>query len=368
VADLVALVLPGGPAFVEELERAWDAGHAVLPLDPRLPRSVLDDLIGSLRPSRVVDEHGEHRLHGGQPVEAGDALVVATSGSTGTPKGVVHTHDSVAASAGATNAGLGTDPATDRFVCCMPVNHVAGLSVVTRALLSGTPLEVHPSFDATEVERAARERGATITTMVPTALLRIDPSLYRRIVVGGAAPPDDLPPNVLVSYGMTETGSAITYDGVPLPGGEVRVVDGEIHVRGPMLFRAYRDGRDPKDTDGWFATGDQGELVDGVLRVLGRGDDLIITGGENVWPTTVEWALHAHPAVAEVAVVGRPDPAWGQKLTALVVPTDPADPPTLDELRAWAKERLPGYAAPRALELVESLPRTLLGKIQRREV
>jgi O-succinylbenzoic acid--CoA ligase len=368
VPDLVALVLPGGPAFVDELQRAWDAGDAVLPLDPRLPRSVLDDLIAALRPGRVVDEAGEAQLPDGAPVEDGDALVVATSGSTGTPKGVVHTRESVAASAGATNAGLGTDPATDRFVCCMPVNHVAGLSVVTRALLSGTPLEVHPTFDAAEVERAARDRGATITTMVPTALLRVDATLYRRIVVGGAAPPDELPANVLVSYGMTETGSAITYDGVPLPGGEVRVADGEIHVRGPMLFRAYRDGRDPKDAAGWFATGDQGEIVDGVLHVHGRADDLIITGGENVWPTSVEWVLHEHPAVAEVVVVGRPDAEWGQRVTALVVPADPAAPPTLEELRAWAKARVPAYAAPHALELVDSLPRTLLGKVQRREV
>lgn len=366
--ELVALVLPGGPAFVQELQRAWNAGDAVLPLDPRLPHTVLDDLIAALHPSRIVDATGETQLSDGEPVEEGDALVVATSGSTGTPKGVVHTHASVAASADATNVGLGTDPTTDRFLGCMPVNHVAGLSVVTRALRSGTPLEILPAFDAAEVERAARERGATITTVVPTALLRIDAALYRRIVVGGAAPPDRLPPNVLVSYGMTETGSAVTYDGVPLPGAEVRVVDGEIHVRGPMLFRAYRDGRDPKDGEGWFATADRGELVDGVLQVHGRGDDVIITGGENVWPTRVEWALHDHPDVRDVAVVGRPDPEWGQRVTALVVPTDPAAPPALDALRAWVKERLPAYAAPQALELVDQLPRTLLGKIQRREV
>ncbi|HLM29265.1 MAG TPA: fatty acid--CoA ligase family protein, partial [Acidimicrobiales bacterium] len=240
--------------------------------------------------------------------------------------------------------------------------------VVTRALLSGTPLEVLPAFDADEVERAARQRGATITTVVPTALLRIDAGLYRRIVVGGAAPPDQLPPNVLVSYGMTETGSAITYDGVPLSGAEVRVVDGEIQVRGPMLFRTYRDGRDPKDAAGWFATGDQGELADGVLRVLGRADDLIITGGENVWPTRVEWALHDHPGVDDVAVVGRPDPEWGQRVTALVVAAEPGSPPSLDALRDWVEERLPAYAVPRALEIVDALPRTLLGKIQRREV
>lgn len=370
VPDLVALLLPGGPAFVDALVRTWDEGNAVLPLDPRLPRPALDTLLTALRPAVVVDEHGQrHRRDDGLPVAPGDAVVVATSGSTGTPKGVIHTHASVAASATATNAGIGTDPATDRFLCCMPLNHVAGLSVVTRALLSGTPLEVLAAFDAVEVERAARERGATITTMVPTALLRIDASLYRRIVVGGAAPPETLPPNVLVSYGLTETGSAIAYDGWPHPGVEVRVVDGEIHVRGPMLLRAYRDGTDPKDADGWFATGDRGALGDdGRLAVHGRADDLIITGGENVWPATVEWALHDHPDVADVAVVGRPDPEWGQVVTALVVPARPATPPSLDGLRVWVKDRLPAHCAPRRLEVVTEVPRTLLGKVRRQDV
>ena len=371
--DLVALLLPGGPAFVDELQRAWDNGDAVLPLDPRLPQPVLQDLLDSLRPSWLVDAPGDRRsVDGGEPVDEGDAFVIATSGSTGRPKGVVHTHASVAASAHATNRGIGTDPTRDRFLCCMPLNHVAGLSVVTRALLSGTPLEVLPGFDADEVEAAARERGATITTMVPTALLRIDASLYRRIVVGGAAPPDELPPNVLVSYGLTETGSAIAYDGRALEGGELRLVapddrgPSEIQVRGPMLFRVYRDGSDPKDADGWFSTSDAGEFdTDGRLRVLGRRDDAINTGGEKVWPAGVEWALHDHPEVAEVAVIGRPDPEWGQVVVALIVPTDPASPPTLTDLRTWAKERLPAYAAPRQLEIVDQLPRTPLGKIRR---
>jgi O-succinylbenzoic acid--CoA ligase len=368
VHQLVAIALPGGPAFVDELRRAWDAGDAVLPLDPRLPAATSVRLLELLAPACVVDDHGRQRLDGGRPVDPGDALVVATSGSTGDPKGVVHTHESVAASAHATNRGIGTDPATDRMLACMPLNHVAGLSVVTRALASGTPLEVHPRFDADAVEEAARERGVTITTMVPTALLRVDAGLFRRIVVGGAAPPDELPANVLVSYGLTETGSAIAYDGHALEGGEIRVVDGEIEVRGPMLFRCYRDGSDPKDADGWFATGDRGALDDdGRLQVLGRADDLIITGGENVWPTPVEWVLHDHPRVAEVAVVGRPDPEWGARVVAVVVPADPAAPPTLDELRSWARERLPTHAAPRELVVVDELPRTLVGKVLRRE-
>ena len=131
-------------------------------------------------------------------------------------------------------------------------------------------------------------------SLVPTALRRIDPSLFRVIVLGGAAPPEALPPNVVTTYGMTETGSGVVYDGVPLDGVEVAVDedDGSIMLRGPMLLRCYRDGTDPKHSGGWLTTGDIGELdADGRLVVHGRRGDLIITGGENVWPDPVEQVL-----------------------------------------------------------------------------
>lgn len=364
--DLVAVALTG-PEFVTVLRRAWDDGDAVLPIDPRLPPAAMTGTIEALRPTRMVDDQGdETALPGGEPVEDGDALVVPTSGSTGAPKGVVHTHATVRASALATSTALGVDPANDRWLCCLPVSHIAGLSVITRALTLDVPLEVHTGFDAAAVTDAAR-RGATLTTVVPTALARFDPTVFRAIVVGGSAPPAVIPPNCRISYGLTETGSAVAYDGYALPGVELRAIDGEIQVRGPMLLRGYRDGTTPVDADGWLHTDDAGVVhPDGRLEVHGRRGDLIITGGENVWPTPVERVLHDHPALAEVAVVGRPDAEWGQVVTAVVVPLDATHPPTLDELRSHVKATLPAYCAPRRLELVDALPRTLLGKVQRR--
>jgi O-succinylbenzoic acid--CoA ligase len=174
-----------------------------------------------------------------------------------------------------------------------------------------------------------------------------------------------LPSNVVRTYGMTETGSGIAYDGRPLAGVELRIVDGEIHVRGPQLLRCYRDGTDPKDDNGWFATGDAGTITDGVLHVDGRIGDVINTGGEKVWPIAVERSIEGCAGVAEVAIAGRPDEEWGQRVVAFVVPTDAHNPPSLDALRAKVKETLPAYCAPKELVLTDALPRTASGKIQR---
>jgi o-succinylbenzoate---CoA ligase len=355
---LIVLEARGTGSFVDRLQRAWDEGDAVFPLDPRLPAPARDRLLAAVRPDDGVDD--------------GDALVVATSGTTGEPKAAVLTHDAVAASARATSERLAVDPAADRWLACLPLAHVGGLSVVTRALVTGMPLTVHDGFDPAAVERAATgPNRCTLVSLVPTALRRADTAAFRHVVLGGSAMPPDLPPNAVATYGMTETGSGVVYDGRPLAGVELRVVggqvEGQIHVRGPMLLRAYRDGTDPKDADGWFPTGDAGEwdATAQRLSVFGRTGDLIVTGGENVWPVAVERVLSRHPGVRDVAVVGRPDPEWGHRVAALVVPENPADPPTLDGLRNTAKTELPAYAAPRELDLVEALPRTPLGKVAR---
>jgi O-succinylbenzoic acid--CoA ligase len=349
--------MPGGPAFVEALQRAWDDGDAVLPVDTRLPQPAIDRLLASMR----LDE----------PVEEGDALVVATSGTSGEPKGVVLTHDAVRASAMATSARLDVDAQHDRWLACLPLGHIGGLSVVTRALATNTALVVHDGFDAARVADSVATDGITLVSLVATALRRVDTSRFRVVVLGGSAPPDDLPPNAVTTYGMTETGSGVVYDGVPLDNVEVRVPpSGEILVRGPMLLRTYRDGTDPKDDDGWFPTGDLGELDTETdrLRVFGRAGELIITGGENVWPEAVEAILSGQPGVGDVAVVGRDDAEWGQRVVAIVVPSDASRPPALDGLRSAVKERIGAWAAPRDIELVEVIPRTALGKVRRRDL
>jgi len=339
---LVAIDRPGGPDFVDELQRIWAAGDAAFPVDQRLPAPAKQELLTSMRV--------------GETVEPGDALVVATSGSTGTPKGVVLTHDAVAASAESTSARLSVGP-DDHWLACLPLSHVGGLSVVTRSIHTNTRLTIHPAFDAD----AAMGSGATLVSLVGTALARVDATRFRAIVLGGSRPPADRPPNSVATYGMTETGSGVVYDGVPLDGVEVRIVDGEVQLRGPMLLRSYRDGSDPKDADGWLATGDLGRwLDDGRLHVDGRRGDLIITGGENVWPEAVERALKTHPSVDDVIVRGHSDSEWGQIVEAVVATSDTAL--TLDALRAHVKETSPAFMAPKRLTVVDAVPRTALGK------
>jgi O-succinylbenzoic acid--CoA ligase len=285
--------------------------------------------------------------------------VVATSGTTGTAKGVVLTHSAVEASARATSRRLAVG-ADDHWLACLPLSHVGGLSVVTRALVTDTALTVHPEFDPTLVQGS----DATLVSLVATALTRIDPTQFRVIVLGGGRPPADGPVNVVSTYGMTETGSGVVYDGIPLDGVEAQIRSGEIELRGPMLLRAYRDGTDPKDADGWLQTGDMGRwLDDGRLHIDGRRDDMIITGGENVWPEAVETVLRTHPAIADVLVRGRPDPEWGDIVEAVVVPA--GTPPSLADLRKHVKLSHPSFLAPKSLVLVDSLPRTSIGKLRR---
>lgn len=343
---LVAIDKPGGPDFVDELQRIWDAGDAAFPVDQRLPPPTKAALLSAMRV--------------GEPVEPGDALVVATSGSTGEPKGVILTHDAVATSAEATSRRLSVT-ADDHWLACLPLSHVGGLSVITRALHTGSRLTVLPGFD----EQAVNTSGANLVSLVATTLPRVDAERFRLIVLGGSRPPMDRPANSVTTYGMTETGSGVVYDGMPLDGVEVMIDDdAQIRLRGPMLLRCYRDGTVPLEDGGWLPTGDLGRwLDDGRLHVDGRKGDLIITGGENVWPEAVEAALADHPDIAEVMVRGVADSEWGQLVVATIVPGESV--PTLESVRSHVKRRHPGFMAPRRIEIVTSLPRTGIGKLRR---
>lgn len=366
--DLTALAVPAGPRFVEALRSEWDRGAAVCPVDDRLEPPERDRVLAALAPTHVVDERGaRRRWPGGRPVLDGDAVVVATSGTSGFPKGVVLTHDALAASARLTSDRLMIDPASDRWLCCLPVAHIGGLSVITRALLTGTALTVHDRFDPAAVEAAARVERVTRVSLVTRALVQIDPALFTTVLLGGAAPPAQRPPNVIATYGSTETGSGVVYDRRPLDGVDLRTDDeGQLWVRSPTLFRCYRDGTDPKTPDGWFPTGDAATIDDGgLLHVYGRLAEVIVTGGEKVWPARLEPLIAQLPGVAGVVVVGLAHPEWGQEVVARIERHPRTPPPTLAEVRAAVRADLPSWWAPRRVEYVDRLPRTSLGKLKR---
>ncbi len=387
MGELIAIDGPAGDAFIDVLVESWDAGAAIAPIDPRLPDGPRRAVIEAIRPTVLVrlgaDGSVERRpVAIGEPVDDGDALVIATSGTSGVPKAVIHTHGSIEASARATSKALAVEPASDRWLACLPLAHIGGLSVVLRALVTDTPLTVHPTFDAAAVIEAATDGGATLVSLVTRALNQVPAELFRTVLIGGAAPPDDLPSNVIPTYGMTETGSGVVYGRRILDGCEIGLVDddghqvhragvtGAIHVRGAMLFRGYRDGPTPFVDGGWFPTGDLGRWrTDGSLAVEGRAADVIVTGGEKVWPGPIEALLTGRRDIVEAAVIGRPDADWGHRVVAVVVPTDPADPPTLEQIRTAVTDRLPSWWAPKELIVqTDPLPRTALGKLQRRAV
>ena len=372
--ELVLLDVPAGDAYVVAIKSVLDNGDAFAPIDPRLPPAERRRVIEALRPTAVIASDGTRSpLSGGRPVEPGDAMVMTTSGTTGLPKPVVHTVSSIAASALATSCALDIDPASDRWLACLPLAHIGGMSVVLRSLLTGTPVTVLPGFDAETVTELALSGGVTRVSLVTKALRTIDPSLFRTVLLGGAAPPADRPANCIATYGMTETGSGVVYEKRALDSVELRIDEtGGIWVRGPMLLRAYRmyaDDIDPKTADGWFPTGDAGGFnADGSLFVSGRVGDVIVSGGEKIWPELVETLLGRHPLVAEAAISGQPDADWGSVVVAHVIPADPANPPNLDDLRAFVKESLPAWYAPKRLRLHVSLPRTGSGKVRRSEL
>jgi acyl-CoA synthetase (AMP-forming)/AMP-acid ligase II len=374
---LHAVVLPPGPRLLRALAAALDGGPAVCPLSPELPAPTLDAMLEALAPDAVETEDGlaPYRAAGEHaPPADGTAVLIATSGSTGAPKFVELAAAALRHSAAGTLARIEAAPG-DRWLCCVPTSHISGVQVLVRSLLAGTDPIITPRFGTAAVAAAGRAH----ISLVPTQLRRLldagaDLSRLGAIVLGGAAAAPGLlaearerGARVFTTYGMSETCGGCVYDGTPLDGMRAELgADGRIRLAGPSLFTGYR--LRPEQTaavrDGeWFVTQDLGALEDGRLRVRGRIDDVINTGGEKVVAGEVATALSRHPKVRDVVVVGRPDPEWGERVTAVVVPA--ADAPGLPELRAFVRETMPAAAAPRELELVEAIPLLASGKPDR---
>jgi O-succinylbenzoic acid--CoA ligase len=369
-------VVPASPATVPVLLAAVAAaldgtGPAVLPVDPRG-----GDGDGAAVPDDV-------------------ALLVRTSGSTGAPREVMLTAAALRASAAATERALA---GPGRWLLPLPPAHVAGLQVLVRSVVAGTVPEVltGPFRPEAFAEAAARlDGGPRYTSLVPTQVHRLLASpagtaaltSFDAVLLGGAAAPETLVTaartagaRVVTTYGMSETCGGCVYDGVPLDGVEVDLdPDGRIRIAGPVLAAGYRDRPDLdaeafEDVDGrrrlrtsdlgrWLPAPDGGPAR---LQVLGRADDVLVTGGEKVAPAAVERALAGRPGVGEVLVVGVPDPEWGQALVALVVPAAGSPGPDLADLRATAAAEAGRAAAPRYLVTVPALPLRGPGKPDRR--
>lgn len=334
--------------------------------------------------------------------------IIYTSGTTGQPKGAMLTVGNFwwSAIGSALNLGTHTD---DRWLACMPLFHVGGLSILLRSAIYGITVIVQDGFDAELVNRALDEEGVTIISVVAVMLQRMldarddrpyPPSL-RCVLLGGGPAATSLLERcarlgvpVAQTYGLTETTSQVTTltpaDGLrklgsagkPIYPNEIRVETrgrdavgeaGEVLVRGPVVMAGYVG--QPQATDrtivnGWLHTGDIGTLdADGYLHILDRREDLIITGGENVYPAEVESVLLAHPLIAEAGVIGLSDATWGQRIVAVVRLIDRPEPDNSnieDDLRAHCRARLAGYKTPREICIVtERLPRTASGKLRR---
>lgn len=359
--SLLALDLPLGPALEFALRECADRRQAFCVLDPRLSLRRREEELALLGATSVLDASGRRERPEGRDVDDNIGLVMLTSGSSGEPKAAELTWGALSSSAELTQTTLRGETSPVWFPC-LPANHIGGLAVLLRAVLSDAALLWTGDDD---VERAGRE-GATHVSLVRAQLARFDVSSYYRVLLGGARPPAKLPANVTTTWGMTETGSGVVYDGLPLPGVEFMALDGELCVRTPTLFRSYRNAPRPQvvgpDGRDWFPTGDAGEVLDGRIRVRGRLGFVINTGGEKVWPEDLEAIFASIDGVRDVAVTAVDDPEWGQRVVALVV----SDNDTIDDtLRAVAAERLGPWAKPKEIRHVVAIPRTGNGKIRR---
>jgi o-succinylbenzoate---CoA ligase len=383
--DRVAIALPAGIDFVATLHACLRLGAVAVPVDLRLGEAERKAITAGA--DRVVDgpTPNAHRPTPDHAVLTDDApaMLIHTSGTTGAARPVTLTVGNWAAHAWASAAALG-HPTDERWLCCLPLAHVGGLGIVVRAAIHATTVLLRERFDAAHVATALHE-GVTGVSLVPTMLGRVldaglerPPLLRVALIGGGPVPPGmlrralDAGIPVAQTYGLTEACSQVTAEepgegsgtaGRALHGVELALdAGGEILVRGPTV------ARESVDEDGFLHTGDLGVLDRrGRLTVVGRRSETIVSGGENVAPAEVEAALESHPAVSEVAVFGRPDAEWGERVVAAVVLREGATAAP-DDLRAHAAARLARFKVPKEVELRAALPRTASGKVRRAEL
>jgi O-succinylbenzoic acid--CoA ligase len=362
---------------------------------------VLPMIIGDLTPSMSIPAR-ELDL---------DALqaIIFTSGTSGKPKGAMLTYNNHFWGATASAFRLGTLP-EDRWLCCLPLYHVGGLNIVMRCCIYGTTVVLQRGFEVESVLSALATQAVSLVSLVPTMLYRLLHAIHpsqdtpfhaphlRLILLGGAAATPELMERCLevgipvsTTYGLTEADSQVATQspgetlrkpgsvGKPLPYVQVRLVDdtglpvqtgeiGEIMVQSQTIMKGYFDDFNATVRvlrDGWLSTGDLGYLdSDGDLWVVQRRSDLIVSGGENIYPAEVEAVLRRHPAVSDACVVGIPDAEWGQKVAAAVM-LHTGHPITADALLTFSRETLAGFKVPRLVRFVDTLPMTASGKIQR---
>ena len=388
--ERVAVVEPAGVRFASLLHGCLRFGAALVPISPRAPAAEVDLLLEDCRPRLLVRDGEVEPLPDPAVGDPEDVCVLYTSGTSGPPKGVRLTLANQVASARGCAKGLEATEA-DRWLLCLGPHHVGGLGIFLRSVLCNQPVVALAGFEVAAVLEAIRAERPTLVSLVPTMLGRLlaaggldELRSLRAILVGGAPVPAEtarewsrLGLTVCPSYGLTETCSQVSI--VP-PGraaelagtaglvgsqASIEIVNGEIVVSGPAVFPGYLNpALVPGPSAGRFPTGDLGRLQGGVLTVLGRRDDTIITGGENVHPDQVEAVLREHPSVADAAVAGRPDPTWGQVVAAWVV----AEGVTAADLDAWCRDRLAAFKVPRRWTFVDALPRSGGGKLRRRDL
>jgi len=388
---VVALALDPGPEYVAVLHGLMKLGAVAHPLNTRLAEIERAAALERAEPALILDSpleltatEADMPLLGEHDLEALHCRL-ETSGTSGRARPIGLTYGNFLWSAVGSAFNLGVDPA-DRWLCCLPLYHVAGLSILMRSVVYGTGAVIHDGFDPDRVAASLDQDGVTLVSLVTTQLVRlleagVDLSGPRALVVGGGPVPVDVieeasgrGATVVQTYGMTETCSQVTTlapseartragsAGRPLLTTHLRIQDGEILVQGPTVAPGTAD------EDGWLHTGDLGRIDDdGFLYVEDRLGDLIVTGGENVLPAEIEEVLLRHPDVADAAVIGRPDERWQEAVTAVVVVHDGAESDA-GRLREHCAAGLAGFKVPKRFEFVSALPRTASGKLLRREL